>query len=295
MAVATKNNVMTVYKNGVPISSQTFNGQRVSSNCSFYDASAGTMFIGGSDHINFSGSIYAVRGWEGYSPYNGYPFIPELSMRSDLIDETGTKRYASFLADYSIPAGVVADLSNGYKGKLHSGSLFSAVYLLEGAGRVRRSGKNYPDWLPNRDFPLWSGKYVAEPFDPLPTPPAGAVIFDSFSRAEVNLASENVALGTTELGNKTWASYPDSTFGIQSSKAVYFSGSYYGNALIETGMANSKVCVDVNAGKNSGIAIRATSSANFYRFGVCRRKRHDVESKCRRRNIFGQYRAIGCQ
>jgi hypothetical protein len=264
IAVATKNNVMTIYKNGIPISSQTFNGQRVSSSCSFVDVTAGTLFIGGSDHINFTGLIASVRGWEGYSPYNGNPFVPEYSFRADLIEyPSRTKRYASFLADYTVPGLMVQDLSNGYNSKKHPGHLHSAAFLLDGAGIVRRSGAIFPKWTESKDFPVWAEQYQAEPNQAPATPPAGAIIFDSFNRPEVNLASDNLTLGATELGNKAWSAFPATGFGIQANKAVYLSSSFYGTNLIETGLADSRVCVGVTPGKNSGIAIRATSETNY--------------------------------
>ncbi len=251
VAVSSRNRVLTIYKDGIPVAQQTWTGDRLSSTCGGYDFATGGLFIGGSDHLNFSGSIASVRGWEGYSPYKGTPFTPELSFRGDWLKDDLTMAYASFLADYTQRATIYPDLSNGYRGKTHSGRLMSAIYGLS-PGRPTRSGPILPQWENDPTYPVWGTNNV-EPVGQVPTPTS--TITDTFTRAESS------TLGQTETG-QTWTS--NVPFGIQNEKGVALAPGYYGSALVDIGSSTHTVAVSRGLFDRTGLRIRSVDFNNGY-------------------------------
>lgn len=121
VAVASVHHRLTGYKNGQPILTRSWQGERISSTCSVYDASAGELYVGGSTHSNFSGEISQVRGWEGFSPYTGSAFIPEPNLRSFWMLEDNSRVESVFLAHYRPRKLLIKDMSNGYKKQKHDG------------------------------------------------------------------------------------------------------------------------------------------------------------------------------
>lgn len=123
VAVASVNHQLTGYQNGQPVFTRSWQGKRISSTCAVLDTSAGGLYVGGSSHSNFSGSISQVRGWEGFSPYTGNAFIPETTFSSYWIREDKSRVDSVFLASYQQRKMWIEDLSNGYKKTKHNGSL----------------------------------------------------------------------------------------------------------------------------------------------------------------------------
>lgn len=153
IAISSKNNVLKGYKNGTEVLSQTWSGTRIASDCNSYDTSAGTLYIGGSNHINFTGSIGAVRGWEGFTPYNNGNFTPEVMFRHDWEGGNGQLVNCVFLVDYT-SHGLV-DMSNGYNGKHHSGFLHSALYGLW-RGHSTQTGFPLPKFIDDSSYPAFA-------------------------------------------------------------------------------------------------------------------------------------------
>ena len=123
VAIASVDHNLTAYKDGQPIISQSWTGSRISSECNIVDLSAGALYVGGSTHLNFTGEISQVRGWEGFSPYTGSAFIPETTFRSYWMSEDGIIFKSNFLAFYRPKKLLIEDLSNGYRGQKHNGFL----------------------------------------------------------------------------------------------------------------------------------------------------------------------------
>ena len=123
VAVASRNHILTVYKDGEPILSQTWTGKRISNLCYKPDGAEAILYIGGSTHLNFTGEIAQVRGWEGFTPYGGSRFVPETTFSASWREKGSDPRItdAVFLTDYRNKKRKFDDLSKGYKGRRHSG------------------------------------------------------------------------------------------------------------------------------------------------------------------------------
>jgi len=128
VAVASVDHVLTIYKDGQPIHSQPWTGVRISSVCHVFDVSAGILYVGGSNHLNFTGEISQVRGWEGFSPYTGVAFTPETTFSSYWVRRDSSRVESVFLARYKPRVLRIADLSLGYRGVKHPG-YFPARYM----------------------------------------------------------------------------------------------------------------------------------------------------------------------
>lgn len=129
VAVASIDHVLTIYKDGQPIHSQTWTGSRISSVCHSFDVSAGILYVGGSNHLNFTGEISQVRGWEGFSPYIGQAFTPETTFSSFWLGKDNSRVESVFLARYKPRVLRIEDLSLGYRGVKHPGYLHPPRYM----------------------------------------------------------------------------------------------------------------------------------------------------------------------
>ncbi len=229
----------------------------------------GIMFVGGSDHSNYNGYIRSVRGIEGRCPHTA-TFRPSQSFLNSYVP-TGTAPVgASFIADYSVPANIIADLSDGFLGVKHPG--------------VRKStldGQLLGTWSPSdmtgaiADLPQFS---PALPFQAPSTfrgtqrsLPNGLVVYDDFSRPNVNWAwTQTLTPGTSRTGQV--ATVPQSDVGIidgcafSSAAAVGLYGTAFGFAVYEAGKANQRVRIER---KNTDVAevygwiLRYTDANNF--------------------------------
>lgn len=89
----------------------------------------GELFVGGSNHNNFDGRIAEVEFWEGYQPLAlpDSPFLYERRFTAAAWDGA-TATPASFLAYYTVPSDIIADMSPvGYLGRLHPGVPYAAA------------------------------------------------------------------------------------------------------------------------------------------------------------------------
>lgn len=250
--------------------------------------SPGDLFVGGSSHINFSGSIAAVRGYEGQYPLAGIPpneaFVPD---RGFLNTGGNTWPIANFIADYTTPGLIFPDQSQGFAGRLHPGRLFGTAY---NAGSVFASATPnnfvtgavpvypYPGFTVDTGSPFAVTGAPALPNELIDTPPAtpsGAAIFDSFSRRNQTFAFQTApTLGSTEggsMGPLAW-SILSGTWGILCGRAVCLGTG--GVAAVDCGDVNHDVRVDrwqtsttapaEQMSARAWLCFRVTDKDNYY-------------------------------
>lgn len=256
LSLELKNNVITVFKDGVVQSQTPFTGQRIAA-LAQGDPLGGELFIGGSDHINWTGSIGSLRIFEGAGIYNSTAFIPDISLQNEkYIAGTSTLAYANLLADYAKCGSIVDDASNGYNGRRHSGALRSAIF---GLGGWRYNSLPLAECVKDKTHPRYGLQPSTLP-SPQP-PPTGAVIFDSFNRADSTLLVGVPSLGSTETSIQPWNH--SANFGIQDNHAVYLAPYYYSSALVE-GFAEGKVEVTRVGDAMTGVRFRSVDEHNGY-------------------------------
>lgn len=197
-----------VWINGIHVGLNPFTGPR--------QAQQGTLWIGGSDHSNFTGRIAMARGFEDscpiYAAGNMYAaWIPARSFAPvDPID-IQSKPDAQFCAQYlgTPTARQVIDTSEGYGGKRHHG-------VLVNSGLIHTSSPT-PFWVadPTAPFNTYEQPSRTRTFKTPSAVPGGAKIFDSVGRADSipaftpDLVGGQPIMypGQTEggsLGPKTW-------------------------------------------------------------------------------------------
>jgi hypothetical protein len=252
-----------IYFNGVPVGKTPFTGPRRTLGP---DNGSGRLFIGGSDHQNLIGRIAQVRGYEDVNPRAGAPestFTPETLFRPD----------GSFLSRYFRPVEPIADLSSaGYLGETHPGIL-------------RGVSNGYPSPCPNCPVPrlvvdptaprftdIGNPGQIVAPVDTPASAPAGALVFDSFSRPNSTYILGGLGgLGTTEVG-AAWVSNPASggrqPFGILNGRAVLLADE---RVVAWTQVAANSLDIRVErrlntiaAGKNTGICFRVVDGNNYF-------------------------------
>ncbi len=152
-------------------------------------AGYGQLFAAGSDHQNMPGRLYWMRGFEDSFPLGVDPelgFIPQRFPSSYAFDDSR----ASFLADYSRPGPVVADLSDGYDGVLHPGTLHASAFIAgrsdvdAGLAGSEPVGPGRASWVVDPAAPFDADGEI-EVTGYIPTPPSmptGAKVWDHFDR-----------------------------------------------------------------------------------------------------------------
>lgn len=251
-----KNNVITVFKDGVVQSQTPFAGQRIAAFASS-DPQGGELFVGGSDHINWTGSIGSIRVFEGAGIYGGTSFIPDVSFAdTKYIAGTSTLVRSNLLADYAQCGSIIYDASNGYNGRKHSGALRSAVY---GLGGWRFNAFPLPECVKDKTHPRFGLQQTIP--DPPQAPPMSATIFDSFNRADSTYLNGIPSLGSTEVNGQQWNN--SAHFGIQDGHAVYLAPYYYSSALVE-GYSEGKAEIARVGNTMSGLRFRSVDDNNGY-------------------------------
>jgi hypothetical protein len=271
---------IVTYVNGVPSGYATFAGPR--------KAQFGQLLVGGASSGNYDGRLAEVRGFEGINPLVGLTggvfggFRPSVSFLPQYISGAGVAVYAAFCASYTLPGRIIPDLSpTGYNGGTHAGSLRGAQVGTPSSFSETASSYPVPSWVFDAGAP--QSFYASAP--PVPaslalTPPAtpgGALIFDSFSRANATYAyTPTPALGSTEagsLGPLAWALSnvgglgASGDFGILNGRAAYL-GASPGMAVVDAGTATVDVRVDSRPGTfgngRTGLVFRYVDSNNFW-------------------------------
>lgn len=215
--------------NGVPSAATVYTGNRKTLN-----AYEGTILIGGSDHLMYTGRLGGLRIFEGVLPYDNLqniayrPPVENFNLAS-VVKGTATVVNASFLADYR--TGKLEDYSAGLSGARHNG--YRAATLADSGsitGQLFDSNVFY-----NRDpsrYPQW----VVDPFSYSSTAAtqktqiATTRIYDDFSRADVHYGvAQTLGLGTTRVGAKAWTA---ANYGILNGNAFYDGNVFGASAII---------------------------------------------------------------
>lgn len=198
---------INVYVDGVLSGQTAYNGNRGNTG----GQEDGILYIGGSDHSNYKGWIFRVRGFEGAVPFvGGMPagyFNPERRFRGVLGNVDAFVK-ASFLADYTQPHHIVPDLSAGYNGSTHPGVL-SVGNDYANLNDGLRAGE---DLLPVYELKAFEQTDYAGTAPT--TTPANAVLFDEFRRQDV-LPCWSSTGGSTAPTGQEWST----NMGVLSEKA----------------------------------------------------------------------------
>jgi hypothetical protein len=232
------------------------------------------LHIGGSDHNNFWGNIAPVRGYEGYGRclYIN-DFTPERYFRTLSASSTAMPDVPQFFINLQTPGRIFRDLSGGFENVKHDG-VPSAVISVQGAGEQSPAFKDYD--LPEfQAGDIEIGLHVPTP----PATPTGALVFDSFSRADVTSLNcrlfdpetGDALFGSTEagtLGPLLWVSdsvsFPNAQGEILSGHAVM---PYNGvSQLVQTSTQNVDIRVDrpLSALCNTSIYFRYKDANDYY-------------------------------
>ena len=262
-------NIITYY-NGVPVGKTPFAGPRRTPGPG---GGGGRLLIGGSDHSNFDGRIAQVRGYEDNNPREVLPGGVEASFAP----QTVFGLEGNLLSYYFRSGGInVADLSRGYNGVSHTGWVRGTTAgILFDCG-----GCPPPQFVIDPSAPNFA---TNTPPAPVATPapvaaPSGALVFDSFSRANSTyLFGSQGGLGSTEGGSsgpKVWQTNQTAggpqAFGILNSIAVLL-GNDTAVAWVQTGSATGRLNVSVDRrrgrwgrGLDTGLSFRVVDANNFF-------------------------------
>lgn len=262
-------NIITYY-NGVPVGKAPFHGPRRTPG---FVEGGGRLLIGGSDHSNFDGRIAQVRGYESINPRENLPGGVEASFAPQTV--FGVE--GNLLSYYFRSGGVdVADLSAGYNGVNHAGwARGTSAGILSDCGACPP-----PQFVVDPYAPNFAANTAPPPVS-VATPPAtpsGAIVFDSFSRANSTyLFGSRGGLGSTEAGSagsQVWQTNQSLTnpqpFGILNSMAVLLAN----DAAIawvptrsSTGNLDVRVerrCGRWGRGIHTGLSFRVVDARNFF-------------------------------
>jgi hypothetical protein len=102
------------------------------------DISEGGLFIGGSNHSNYAGYIRMIRGIEGYFPLLPASYVPEANFRNAFLFGPGSRQSGChFLADYSTPASIVEDISDGFSNGVRQVMSTTVAGSVTGTGNLK--------------------------------------------------------------------------------------------------------------------------------------------------------------
>lgn len=257
------------YYNGVPVGKTAFHGPRRTPG---FGQGGGRLLIGGSDHSNFDGRIAQVRGYEDTNPREDLPGGVESSFAPQTIFGLG----GSLLSYYFRQGPIVADLSHGYNAITHSGRVRGTT-----AGILADCvGCPPPQFVIDPSAPNFVTGVAPPPttVPPAATPPDGALVFDSFSRANSTYTfGGHGGLSSTESGSagtQVWqtnqATANPQPFGILNGRAVLLANST-AVAWVYSGSDSGNVDVRVNrvagrwgSGIHTGLSFRVVDANNFF-------------------------------
>jgi hypothetical protein len=262
-------NIIT-YFDGVPVGKAPFHGPRRTPGPA---GGGGRLLIGGSDHNNWRGRIAQVRGYEGFNPREGSTGSVEASFAPQTVFSVGGNLLSYYFR--SSPR-LIADLSLGYGGVSHQGFLRGTttgiIFYCETCPPpkfvVDPTAPNFANGTPSPQSTTSSP----------PVPPNGALVFDSFSRANSTyIFGGHGGLGSTEggtAGTQAWqtdrAPASSQPFGILNSIAVLL-GNDAALAWVPTGSSTGNIDVRVDRsrgrwgrGIHTGLSFRVLDAENFF-------------------------------
>jgi hypothetical protein len=208
-----------------------------------------TLHIGGSDHNNAFMNLAQIRATEGFGRCKWTSdFTPEQFFRPLSVNSIQQRDLPEFCINFQSDDTLYIDTGRGFEGMKHDG--VRAAQLGVNSDAAPFSDLDLPTFDPS---PIVYGDYTPT----APAVPAGALVWDSFSRPNVTALNTTLAypyparsaLGRIEagsLGQLVWFSdslaFPNATGQILDGKAVM---SYNGaSALLETGTKNVDIRVD---------------------------------------------------
>lgn len=262
-------NIIT-YFDGVPVGKTPFHGPRRTPGPG---GGGGRLLIGGSDHSNWDGRIAQVRGYEDFNPREGSPGSVEASFAPQTVFGIG----GNLLSYYFRPSPrLVADLSQGYRETSHTGFLRGTttgiIFYCESCPP--------PKFVVDPTAPNFAAGTPSQPATTSspPAAPDGALVFDSFSRANSTyIFGGRGGLGSTEggaEGSQLWQTNQPAAspqpFGVLNSIAVLL-GNDPALAWVPTGSSTGNVDVRVDRrrgrwgrGIHTGLSFRVVDAENFF-------------------------------
>lgn len=225
-----------------------------------------TLHVGGSDHNNFYGNIAWVRAREGYGrcQYTS-DFTPEMFCRPQFNDGTLTDM-PQFCVSYQTPSRLFTDF-----GKFENISHHGIPEAVQSTSYVPGSFIGTGLALPTFE----AGLIETDTYVPTaPATPSGAIIWDSFSRANrtpnnpTNLTTGIFALGAVETGSVSWTNLDGTTdsggAGVLNGRCFIFNQS--AGKVVETSTQN----VDVRVNRlpttihYTGLLVRYKDANDYY-------------------------------
>lgn len=264
---------IVAYFNGVPVGRTQWDGPRRSPGPS---GGAGRLYVGGSNHSNFMGRIAQIRGYEDSNPREAGGAG---SIYSSFRPQTVFSVEGSLMSWYFRPGDLMADLSaQGKDGRPHVG-------LVRGWAQAQLYPcDNCPlpvfvidPTAPNFADPEHPGHPPAPVESPAATP-TGALVFDSFSRANSTYALGGAGgLGSTEGGSAgalvwhtTGASGTPQPFGILNGRGVLLADRT-AVTWVDAGAVNNNLDIRVErharywgTGHDTGLSFRVVDADNYF-------------------------------
>ncbi|HEU4931449.1 MAG TPA: LamG-like jellyroll fold domain-containing protein, partial [Pyrinomonadaceae bacterium] len=259
-------NIIT-YFNGVPAGKTPYALPRQSTGIG---NGAGRLLIGGSDHSNFHGRIAQVRGYEGSNPRMSR-FV-----ESSFAPETVFSREGNLLSYYFSAAPIVADFSRGYLTGSHVGVPRGTT-----AGILADCDScPPPQFVVDSTAPNFATNVAPQQVG-VPAPlavPGGALVFDSFSRANSTyMFGGKGGLSSTEggaAGPQVWQMKAGADqllpFGILNGRVVLL-GDDTSACWVNTGSTSGNLDIRVSrqrgrwgSGIDTGLSFRVVDHANYF-------------------------------
>lgn len=288
IAVGLSGGKIYTWVNGVGDTLTSFSGIRTTLGTA---SGCGKLYVGGSDHLNGTFRLAALRGWDRgeYVPSTLEAFAPERSW----LPSYSNSSIASFMAeyvghgaiiipDYGRAISATGGISERHPGRRIGVGAFASAFLqgpqtAPGPG----GGGPFPTFVLDEDCPYGRqlGTTTASVgVTQIPeSVPSGAVVFDSFNRAEQTWAFQQVpSLGSTEGGSAgplVWQSDGEMPFGILDGQAVFLGRASLGTlvgkpAWVMTGITNQDVRITRRVGGTVapavGIVFRLIDGDNFW-------------------------------
>jgi hypothetical protein len=269
IAVGWDGQSIVTYYNGVPVGKTPFAGPRRTPGPG---GGGGRLMIGGSDHSNFDGRIAEVRGYEDTNPRETFPGGVETSFAPQTVFGLG----GNLLSYYFRSGPWAADLSRGYRGLTHIGAVRSTLAGVQNGC----PGCPKPLFVIDPSAPNFATNTAPAPVNVSSAAPVpcGALVFDSFSRANSTYTfGSRGGLGATEggaAGTQVWqtneAAGNPQPFGILNSVVVLL-GNDAAMAWVQTGSATGRIYarVDSRPGRNgsgtsTGLSFRVVDNNNYF-------------------------------